>query len=1232
MKSPHPNHILNVDLGCGQLAYLTQIILKHHNNCIALELNEQAATSAASTIKQSSLSHSDWEVVHMDAANLTTQFFTRRRAGNKINKIRFFQEIIGPIASSEGLPLLAHSLHTSLNSEFEIEITPHRATTAITPIHIDSKHLPRGQLLAPNPQMLLTKRLNINDTRVTSTDHLLETYDFNAFPIPLIQHKESVLTCNRSSTINALACYILIDFGKDYSGRNPPTSSIATGPQEPTGLGPSFTSHPGDTMYANNWHNPVVFLRNPMIVHPSDTIIISSTADASTKAPSYTIKVTFPTKQGSPSETIHIDYASLYPTFHQFQSDTDTQDTTPSATLTLERNYNLPQYLKLHDTPSSTPTPPSTTQPHHVQAQTPHTHNTIVTHTVPQTLAFPTPPPHQTPTPRKPPRSTRTLSTLIAFNISDTPRPGTGIAICTERIIPPQTTTTHVLLRPHSYQHPTRGWHETRLGTHNWDTLPTLPQNIVTFTTTSTTLAHGDTTYEINAAQWHIIGTSLQKATRGQRLKTHTLEDHNPDTSETTEDLEDGNTRIHTGSLRTKDTKDLPTFEAYVWHRPSAPHSSTVHTRSSAHRTGPSSEGLAEGRFWGDEPNRGQLFNGQTDPHTSVEIRTATQLPEHISGIPTTRRGLFSRTVIPAKTIITTYAGVGTHLPKDISHISPETSSHYKTLMKLNTLYVVDGFREPHLGFGLAQFCNAGNCPSLVNAVLKGSQCEAADIGSHQKSTLGLYLIALRDITANEEILINYDRHYWLRYDDHSSGNHQPRPSQLNTDAMPQQTHHNIMRHKRPNPVPIQLHKTPTKRHRITDIRTLPPQDTAATHTDTSLGDSRQLPPALDLQPVRAHLHSPPDSPDTEQNQPRDQHSDIPICRGGARTRRGKGTTKRILNIFDKMVHAPHSSTPNDNRLERILQSIGDFNLTHTLGNKPTLLLCPSWEKSARKYLHLTRTLNTHPTLVRYDEIWHSDTPPWGPIGALTGSTSDFLQDNNTWFNALTGSESTHTQELILINVLQAMTRSKKARAAGITTLPASLITTLFHTYTPGTTIHTNIIASSIIHYPDLHTPNYHLVTKSTIPIKEPHTIHLLIIETQNALPIDVTKLTNSIKHSSPQSTIHCTRNYKSRHTTISHPPPNIFRMPTLSFFLHQPKLTIPSKNPSKLETHNRIAGALGFLPHQMKKILKEHGHDTYPDSFTLHTQHTISNILRSAVLESFTAYEHYKKRKRFGL
>jgi hypothetical protein len=318
--------------------------------------------------------------------------------------------------------------------------------------------------------------------------------------------------------------------------------------------------------------------------------------------------------------------------------------------------------------------------------------------------------------------------------------------------------------------------------------------------------------------------------------------------------------------------------------------------------------------------------------------------------------------------------------------------------------------------------------------------------------------------------------------------------------------------------------------------------------------------------------------------------------------------------------------------LERILQSIGDFNLTHTTGNKPTLLLCPSWEKSARKYLHLTRTLNTHPTLVRYDEIWHSDTPAWGPIGAHTGPTSDFLEDNNTWFNALTGSDSTHTQELILTNVLQAMTRSKKARAAGLTTLPASLITALFHTYTPGTTIHTNIIASSIIHYPDLHTPNYHLVTKSTTPIKEPHTIHLLIIETQNATAIDVTKLTNSIKHSSPQSTIHCTRNYKSRHTTISHPPPNIFRMPTLSFFLHQPKLTTPSNNPSKLETHNRIAGALGFLPHQIKKILKEHGHATYPDSFTLQTQHTISNILRSAVLESFTAYEHYKKRKRFGL
>ena len=192
----------------------------------------------------------------------------------------------------------------------------------------------------------------------------------------------------------------------------------------------------------------------------------------------------------------------------------------------------------------------------------------------------------------------------------------------------------------------------------------------------------------------------------------------------------------------------------------------TKTTTRSASRSN-TSDGLSTGRYWGDEPHRGHLYAGPEDPSPSVEVRESTWIPATIGEIPTTRRGLYATRRIQAGTAITPYAGVGTDLPMDISNLHPSTTSHYKTLMHVPTgHYVIDGFREPRLGFGLAQFCNAGNTPQMNNAYFKGTQAEAADTTAYSHATLGIYIVASKTIEAGEEILTSYDRHYWIRMQD----------------------------------------------------------------------------------------------------------------------------------------------------------------------------------------------------------------------------------------------------------------------------------------------------------------------------------------------------------------------------------------------------------------------------------------------------------------------------------
>jgi hypothetical protein len=127
------------------------------------------------------------------------------------------------------------------------------------------------------------------------------------------------------------------------------------------------------------------------------------------------------------------------------------------------------------------------------------------------------------------------------------------------------------------------------------------------------------------------------------------------------------------------------------------------------------------------------------------------------------RRGLFTRP-IKAGGIITTFAGIGKYVESDKQQV--KGSTHYHTLLEAGQskeTYVIDGFKKPQLGYGLAQFCNDRRTASETNAeLIRVSDTPTSMSPKHQ---MGIYLRATKDITPREgedytEIFTSYQAGY----------------------------------------------------------------------------------------------------------------------------------------------------------------------------------------------------------------------------------------------------------------------------------------------------------------------------------------------------------------------------------------------------------------------------------------------------------------------------------------
>jgi hypothetical protein len=331
----------HMDIGCGANALLTTQILKRHKNCIAIEINQEAAHIAKRNIREMLTADMTCQIINETAASTTV---IKAIIAEGKPAIKAFHEIFGYLASSEGIVKTTQDIRNKLPTKITLEMIPAHMATFCTPIelNIEDKHLLIGCKF-PNPQTILIApgKLNLEICSLTKTHHTLEQFDLNNLTNPR-QSQTSTHTIHKNGTLNALGCYIVIDFGSEYAGRRfKNQSKIPRLDHAETRLrGPSTNSFAGDSNCGKNWHNMVLTLQNTHKAEPGDQITISSTSD-STHTPTYTFQITHKRKEIIINEEhIHLGFSDLYPTYDTIARppNQNKEEDHPSIN-TLKRNY-----------------------------------------------------------------------------------------------------------------------------------------------------------------------------------------------------------------------------------------------------------------------------------------------------------------------------------------------------------------------------------------------------------------------------------------------------------------------------------------------------------------------------------------------------------------------------------------------------------------------------------------------------------------------------------------------------------------------------------------------------------------------------------------------------------------------------------------------------------------------------------------------------------------------------
>jgi hypothetical protein len=299
----------------------------------------------------------------------------------------------------------------------------------------------------------------------------------------------------------------------------------------------------------------------------------------------------------------------------------------------------------------------------------------------------------------------------------------------------------------------------------------------------------------------------------------------------------------------------------------------------------------------------------------------------------------------------------------------------------------------------------------------------------------------------------------------------------------------------------------------------------------------------------------------------------------------------------------------------------------HAEANANLPLFCPTVEQILRSHLHLEGTVNTHVSYINPGERWHTTNMRLERIGATTGPLENFLYENLTWINLRPPAPGFTTQ---ISSIITAISASTRARTAGLFHLDEEQLATS-QANAAGACVRLCRIATFPPHTVSLLTPHPLELSSSLAKSTNNLPIHLLLAETVNIQPIDVSALRTALLSLVPAISVHFPWAYPSSNFTISTRRTSPLRYPTLPFLQTLTFLLKPRDNPSHIETHNGVAAALGILPINLAKQLKYHKHIMERPSLDAQTIKDIQAILRHAAVTCYTRYEKFMKQDIFG-
>ena len=289
---------------------------------------------------------------------------------------------------------------------------------------------------------------------------------------------------------------------------------------------------------------------------------------------------------------------------------------------------------------------------------------------------------------------------------------------------------------------------------------------------------------------------------------------------------------------------------------------------------------------------------------------------------------------------------------------------------------------------------------------------------------------------------------------------------------------------------------------------------------------------------------------------------------------------------------------------------------------------CPEVENIMVKYLHLEGTVNEHIANVRVGSRWYSPSKKLTAMGAQSGELTEFIQEHMTWTHPRATTNESFERER-LKELIEAVGTSTRTRVAGLFEIKANTLDELVNKSVR------NIRACVVTTFQKGELPTKHprpqaLSTEMDMR-RNTKTLRLILIEVGEVNPIDVKAMSEEMQETLPGSIVNIMWAQTTRNVTTSCPRTPHTTHPTLAF-LHPIQALIPHhENKSTLETHSRIASALGILPIDLDRQLRYHEHNLGSEGLQTWQRKEISSILRATGIKVYEGYMKWIKKDKYG-